>query len=344
MQYTTLGKTGVIVSKICFGTMTFGGKGFWESIGRQTQEEANKLIAASYEEGVNFIDTANVYSEGESEKLLGKAIIELAIPRQELFIATKVRGTMGKGKNQVGLTRLHIMDSVNDSLKRLQLDHIDLLYTHGVDLITPFEETMRALEDVVRAGKVRYIGCCNIPAWMVAKANGISENMGWNKFDALQYYYTIAGRDVEREIIPLAKSEGLALMPWSPLAGGFLTGKYTRENQKAEGDTRRNSFDFPPVDKEKAYDIIDKMAEIAKGHNATVAQIALAWLLHRKAVTSVIIGAKNNEQLKDNLKSVDIKLTEEEMTILDKVSKLPKEYPQWMVERQNSDRFDDGKR
>ena len=339
MEYTTLGKTGIIVSKLCLGAMTFGGKGFWEAIGRQTQEEVNKLIKTSYDAGVNFIDTANVYSEGESERMLGIALKMLELPRQELFIATKVRGLMGKGKNQVGLTRLHIMDSVNDSLKRLQFDHIDLLYIHGVDVITPIEETMRGLEDVVSSGKVRYIGCCNIPAWMVTKANGISDKHGWNKFDALQYYYTIAGRDIERELVPMAESEGLALMPWSPLAGGFLTGKYTRSNQKAEGNTRRNSFDFPIINKEKAYDIIDKMAEIAKAHHATIAQIALAWLLHRKAVTSVIIGARNNEQLMDNLKSVDIKLSLEELNILDKVSELVKEYPQWMVQRQNIERI-----
>jgi aryl-alcohol dehydrogenase-like predicted oxidoreductase len=231
------------------------------------------------------------------------------------------------------------MDSVNDSLKRLQFDHIDLLYIHGVDIITPLEETMRGMEDVVRSGKVRYIGCCNIPAWMVTKANGISEKNAWNKFDALQYYYTIAGRDAEREIVPMAKSEGLALMSWSPLAGGFLTGKYTRNNQKAEGDTRRNAFDFPPVNKEKAYDIIDKMSEIAKEHQATAAQIALAWLLHKEAVTSIIIGAKTKEQLGDNLKSVDIKLSPEELSVLDKISEPVKEYPQWMIERQNSERL-----
>jgi len=338
MEYTTLGKTGVIVSKLCFGTMTFGGRGFWEAIGKQTMEEVNKLIATAYEAGINFIDTANVYSEGESERLLGNAISTLGLPRQELFVATKVRGQMGNGKNQVGLTKLHIMDSVNDSLRRLQLEHIDLLYIHGVDVITPIEETMRGLEDVVRSGKVRYIGCCNIPAWMVTKANGLADKHGWNKFVALQYYYTIAGRDVERELVPMAESEGLALMPWSPLAGGFLTGKYTRGNQKAEGDTRRNAFDFPPVNKEKAYDIMDKMAEVAKDHNATIAQIALAWLLHRKAVTSIIIGAKTDDQLKDNLKSVDIKLTSEELSVLDKASALVKEYPQWMMERQNGER------
>lgn len=339
MEYTTLGKTGVIVSRICLGSMTFGGKGYWEAIGRQSQDEVNKLIRTSYNAGVNFIDTANVYSEGESEKMLGIALSTMKLPRQELFIATKVRGQVGKGKNEVGLTRLHIMDSVNDSLKRLQLDHIDLLYIHGVDIITPLEETMRGLEDVVRSGKVRYIGCCNIPAWMVTKANGISDKHGWNKFDALQYYYTIAGRDVEREIVPMAESEGLALMPWSPLAGGFLTGKYTRSNQKAEGDTRRNAFDFPPVNKEKAYDIIDKIAEIAKEHKASVAQIALAWLLHLKAVTSVIIGARTNEQLTENLKSVEIILTTEELSILDTVSQPVVEYPQWMIKRQNSERL-----
>lgn len=338
MKYNLLGNTGVLVSELCLGAMTFGGRGYWEAIGKLQQDAVNDLVKSSIDKGINFIDTANVYSEGLSEMLLGKSLKSLGIDRQKVVIATKLRGRVGDGANQVGLSRLHIADSVNDSLKRLEMDYVDLLYIHGVDTLTPLEETMRGLEDVVRAGKVRYLGISNHPAWMVAKANGIADKMGWTRFDALQNYYSIAGRDVEREIVPMAQSEGIGLMPWSPLAGGFLSGKYTRNNEKA-GDSRRDSFDFPPIDKEKAYDIIDVMIEIGKTHNASAARVALAWLLNKPAVTSVIIGAKKQEQLADNIAATELTLSKEEMERLDEVSELPSEYPGWMVERQNQGRM-----
>ncbi len=338
MKYKEFGKTGVLVSELCLGAMTFGGRGFWKAIGELPQEEVNELVKTSFDHEINFIDTANVYSEGLSELLLGKAIKGLGLERQKLVIATKLRGRVGSGVNQTGLSRLHIADAINDSLKRLDMDYVDLLYIHGVDMITPLEETMRGLEDVVRSGKVRYLGISNHPAWMVVKANGIAEKQGWTKFDALQNYYSIASRDLEREIIPMALSEGLALMPWSPLAGGFLSGKYTRDTQKA-GDSRRDEFDFPPVDKEKAYDIIDLMQQIGKDHGVSVARVALAWLLHKKAVTSVIIGAKHKEQLLDNIAATELQLSTDEMQKLDAISELKPEYPGWMLERQNSDRI-----
>ena len=333
MKYNQLGKTGVLVSELCLGAMTFGGKGYWEAIGQLQQDEVNNLIKASIDQGINFIDTATAYSEGLSETLLGKAIKDLGIDRQQVVIATKVRLRMGPGANQVGLSRLHIMDSVNDSLQRLGLSHIDLLYIHGVDPITPLEETMRGLEDVVRSGKVRYLGISNHPAWMVVKANSFAENMGWSKFVASQNYYSIAGRDVEREIIPMAISEGISIMPWSPLAGGFLSGKFTRNNLIA-GDSRRDNFDFPPIDKEKAYDIIDVMLKIGKDHGVSAAQVALAWLLAKPTVTSIIIGAKKQEQLKDNLASLKLQLPTDDMQKLDDISALKPEYPGWMVGRQ----------
>jgi aryl-alcohol dehydrogenase-like predicted oxidoreductase len=333
MEYKQLGKTGVLVSELCLGAMTFGGKGMWEAIGKMQQDEVNKLIKTSIDSGINFIDTANAYSEGLSEILLGNALKQLGINRQQIFIATKVRLRMGPGANQVGLSRLHIADSINDSLQRLQLQHIDLLYIHGVDPLTAIEETMRGLEDVVHSGKVRYLGISNHPAWMVVKANSYAEKMGWTKFVALQNYYSIAGRDIEREIVPMALSEGLSLMPWSPLAGGFLSGKFTRHNEKA-GDSRRDNFDFPPVNKAKAYDIIDLMLEIGKQHNASVAQVALAWMLKKRAVTSIIIGAKRQEQLIDNIAATNLYLTIEETKKLDDISALAPEYPGWMVERQ----------
>jgi aryl-alcohol dehydrogenase-like predicted oxidoreductase len=340
MKYKPLSNTGVLVSELCLGAMTFGGKGFWKAIGEQNQEEVNQLVKTAVDKGVNFIDTANVYSEGLSELLLGKALHELGIHRQQVVIATKLRGRMGEGVNQVGLSRLHIADSVNDSLQRLNMDHIDLLYIHGVDLITPLEETMRGLEDAVRSGKVRYLGISNHPAWMVVKANGIAACMGWTKFVALQNYYTIATRDVEREIVPMALSERLALMPWSPLAGGFLSGKFTRRNDRA-GNRRRDEFDFPPINKEKAYDIIDLMATIAGNHKSSVAQVALAWLRYKPAVTSTIIGAKNIAQLLDNLASVDLSLSYDEMQQLDELSAPVTEYPAWMLERQGQEGYRD---
>ena len=338
MKYNQLGKTGVLVSELCLGTMTFGGKGYWQAIGQLPQDDVNQLVKTSVDQGINFIDTANAYSEGLSETLLGQSLIDLGINRQQVVIATKVRLRMGAGANQVGLSRLHIIDSVNNSLERLKLSHIDLLYIHGVDFLTPLEETMRGLEDVVRSGKVRYIGISNHPAWMVTKANGFADKMGWTKFVASQNYYSIAARELEREILPMATSEGIGVMPWSPLAGGFLSGKYTRKNEIA-GDSRRDSFDFPPVNKPKAYDIIDVMAEVGKKHEVSVARVALAWLLHKKTVTSVIIGAKRKEQLLDNIAATQLSLTDDDMQKLDAVSALSPEYPGWMLERQMQNRL-----
>jgi aryl-alcohol dehydrogenase-like predicted oxidoreductase len=337
MKYNFLGNTGLVVSELCFGAMTFGGSGIWEAIGKVKQEGVNDLIKTVVESGINFIDTANVYSYGESETLLGQSIKDLGLTRDELVIATKVRGRMSESVNNVGLSRYHIFQSVDASLKRLQLDHVDILYVHGVDPKTPVEETVRALNDIVITGKVRYIAVCNWPAWMVMKAIGIAEKHGWNKFVGLQYFYSLSGRDIEREIVPLATDQNLAIMPWSPLAGGFLSGKYNRANEKA-GDSRRDTFDFPPINKEKSYDIIDVINEIGKQHKVSAAQIALAWVRLQKGVTSTIIGAKNVDQLNDNIKSVDIELSVNELKRIDEVSTLPKEYPGWMVERQSADR------
>jgi aryl-alcohol dehydrogenase-like predicted oxidoreductase len=339
MKYNLLGNTGLLVSEICFGTMTFGGGGggIWSNIGKTQQDEVNSLMKTVVDAGINFIDTANVYSFGESETLLGQSIRDLGLNRSELVIATKVRGRMSAGINNVGLSRFHIFQSVDESLKRLQLDHIDILYVHGVDPKTPVEETVRALNDIVLTGKVRYIAICNWPAWLVMKALGIADKHGWNKFAGLQYFYSLSGRDIEREIVPLAADQNLAIMPWSPLAGGFLSGKYTRDTEKA-GGARRDVFDFPPINKEKSYDIIDVLGDISKQHKVSVAQVALTWVRLQKGITSTIIGAKNIDQLNDNLKSVQIELSGDELKKLDEASALPKEYPGWMVERQAADR------
>lgn len=338
MKYNTLGKTGVLVSELCLGAMTFGGKGYWEAIGRLPEDEVTLLVKTALDSGINFIDTANAYSEGLSEILLGKALKSLGVSRSAIVIATKVRLRMGPEANQVGLSRLHISDSVNESLERMQLSHIDLLYIHGVDPITPLEETMRGLEDVVRSGKVRYLGISNHPAWMVMKANAIADKMGWTKFVASQNFYSIASRDIEREIVPMALSEGIGIMPWSPLAGGFLSGKFTRNIEKA-GDSRRDTFDFPLINKTKAYDIIDVMNKIGKDHNVSGARVALAWLLTKPGVTSIIIGAKKKDQLIDNIESTKLQFTGEEMVQLEAVSALSQEYPAWMVNRQMSGRY-----
>lgn len=338
MNYNLLGNTGVLVSEICLGTMTFGGEGYWKAMGTLQQDAVNDILRTAADNGINFIDTANVYSFGQSETLLGQAIKSLGLSRSELIIATKLRGRMGEGRNQVGLGRLQIMQQLEGSLKRLQLDHVDLYQIHGFDPITPLEETMRGLEDVVRSGKVRYIGCSNLAAWQVMKANGIADKHGWTKFVSTQNYYSIAGRDLENEIVPMVKDQQMAILPWSPLAGGFLSGKYTRENKPA-GDSRRLGFDFPPVNQEKAYDIIEAMQPIAEAHGVSVARIALAWVLAKPGVTSVIIGAKNTDQLMDNIQAAELTLTPEQLAQLDAVSAMPKPYPQWMIERQGGDRF-----
>jgi aryl-alcohol dehydrogenase-like predicted oxidoreductase len=339
MRYRPLGGTGQFVSEICLGTMTFaGGAGFWRAIGTLDQQAANALVARALEAGVNFLDTADVYSEGQSEVMLGQALRDLKVAREDVIVATKVRGRTGPGANSVGLSRGHIMDQVTGSLQRLQLDHIDLYQIHGFDPVTPLEETLRALDDCVARGYVRTIGCSNLAAWQIMKALGISERRGFARFETVQAYYTIAGRDLEREILPLVEDQGLGVMVWSPLAGGLLSGKFTREGSKPN-DSRRSSFDFPPVDKARAFDIIDTMRPIAEAHGATVARVALAWLLRRKGVMSVIIGAKTVEQLNDNLAATKLELSAEQIDELDRVSALNPEYPGWMLARMSDQRI-----
>ena len=324
MKYRRLANTGVYVSELCLGAMTFGGQ--WPVIGALGQPEADQLVHRSLDAGVNFFDTANVYSLGDSEQILGKA---LGRKRHEVILATKVRTRMGPGPNQVGLSRLSILQEVEASLTRLGTDYIDLYQIHNVDPDTPIEETLAALTDLVRAGKVRYIGCSNLAAWQLMQALGVSRQRGLEEFKTTQSYYSIVGRELEREMIPLSNDQHIGLLVWSPLAGGFLTGKFTRDGTSDAG-ARRASFEFPPIDKERAYDIVDAMQPIAESHNASVAQIAIAWLLHQPAVTSVIIGAKRLDQLDDNLAAVDVTLSDDELGRLDDVSRLCVEYPDWM--------------
>jgi aryl-alcohol dehydrogenase-like predicted oxidoreductase len=339
MQYKKFGNTGLFVSELCLGTMTFGGDGpVWSQIGTVQQKDAEQLIGRALDAGINFIDTANTYSQGRSEIITGQALKNLKIPREKVVVATKVFGeTNPANVNGRGASRLHILDGIKASLKRLQLDHIDLYQIHGFDIATPIEETMRALDTLVQHGHVRYIGVSNWAAWQIMKALGIAERLGLARFESLQAYYTIAGRDLEREIIPLLNSEKLGLMVWSPLAGGLLSGKYARDEKKAEGN-RRATFDFPPVNVERAFDCIDVMRRIADDRKVSVAQVALAWLLHQQAVTSVIVGAKRLEQLDDNIAATEIHLNNEELDALNEVSTLPPEYPGWMFDFQGKPR------
>jgi Predicted oxidoreductases (related to aryl-alcohol dehydrogenases) len=340
MKYKTLGDTGLLVSTVCFGAMTFhGGNGLFKMIGGTQQDEADQLIKACVDSGVNFFDTADVYSEGGSEEMLGQSIRNLGIQRKDVVIATKCFGRVGPGHNDIGASRKHIIEAVDASLRRLQTDYIDLYQIHGTDSVTPLEEQLRALDTLVNQGKVRYVGCSNWAAWKLQRALDVSEFKNLARLDTLQAYYSIAGRDIERELVPLMEHSKTGLLVWSPLAGGLLSGKFSRENQKPE-NSRRSSFDFPLVDKERVWKILDVINPIAKEQGCTPARIALAWLLAKPVVTSVIIGAKNITQLEDNIGAVDVELTPFQLAALDEVSELPPEYPGWMIPFQAQDRLD----
>jgi aryl-alcohol dehydrogenase-like predicted oxidoreductase len=329
MKYKTLGNTGLKVSEICLGAMTFGGNGIYKAIGELGQAEADELVRLSVDSGVNFFDTANVYSAGQSEEILGQSLINLGIPRDSMVIATKVRAPMGGGPNDSGLSRKHILQQVEASLRRLKTDYIDLYQTHSYDPETPIEETLQTLDHLVRSGKVRYIGASNLTAWQLMKELAVSARNGWEQFVSLQAYYSLAGRDIERELIPLLQDQRLGLMVYSPLAAGMLTGKYTRENEGRAGG-RRDKSSFLQVDKERAYKIITLLHPMAAAKNATLAQLSLAWLLYQPAVTSIIAGARTLAQLRDNLKATDIQFTDGELKQLAEVSALPVEYPGWI--------------
>lgn len=340
MRYNQLGRTGMFVSEICLGTMTFGAANetdFWGRIAGVEQDAADRIVERSLAAGVNFIDTANVYSFGESERILGRSLKNLGVRRQDVVIATKAHGSMGSGPNDRGSSRGHIMDAVEASLERLQTDHIDLYQLHGTDTVTPIDETLRALDDLVSRGLVRYVGVSNWQAWRIAKALGISGQKGFARFQTVQSYYSIAGRDLEREIVPLLEEEKLGLMVWSPLAGGLLSGKYG-PGAPGNGEGRRAGFNFPPVDEDRAWKAVAVMREVAAKHGASVATVALAYVLAKPFVMSVIIGAKRMEQLDQNLAAALLELDAEDIARLDEASALPAEYPGWMLERQAAGR------
>jgi aryl-alcohol dehydrogenase-like predicted oxidoreductase len=340
MRYNQLGRTGMFVSEICLGTMTFGsseGPGQWAQIASVEQESADRIIERSLAAGVNFIDTADVYSLGMSERILGQSLKNLGVRRQDVVIATKTHGVMGPGPNERGASRGHIMDSVEQSLERLQTDHIDLYQIHGTETVATVDETLRALDDLVSRGMVRYIGVSNWQAWRIAKALGVSDKKDYARFETVQAYYSIAGRDLERDIVPLMEEEKLGLMVWSPLAGGLLSGKYG-PGAPGNGEGRRATFNFPPVNEERAWAAVAAMREIAAKHDTGVATVALAYVLSRPFVMSVIIGASRMEQLEQNLAATRISLDQDDLARLDEVSRLAPEYPGWMVERQTQGR------
>jgi aryl-alcohol dehydrogenase-like predicted oxidoreductase len=336
MKMNFLGNSGIKVSELCFGAMTFGGKGYWRTIGEVEQHDANDIVAMAIDSGINFFDTADVYSEGLSEQILGKA---LGSKRKEIILATKVRGRTGKGPNDIGLSRSHIIENCNTSLIRLGTDYIDLYQVHNFDAFTPLEETLSALDNLVREGKVRYIGASNFSGWQLMKALAVSEKHNLEKFVTLQAFYSLIARDLENELVPLCLDQKLGILPWSPLGGGFLTGKYRRGAKRPENARRADKENqFLKFDEEQGFDIIDELEKIAKNQNATVAQCALNYLLRKPAVTSVIIGAKTKEQLADNLGTSKWQMTPEQVKRLDEVSILPRVYPYWMQHMMSADR------
>jgi aryl-alcohol dehydrogenase-like predicted oxidoreductase len=329
MRYNPLGRTGLFVSELALGTMTFGENDPWGRIGVLDQPSAQALVARALESGINLFDTADVYSGGQSESILGKSLKNLAVKREDVVIATKVFGPQGEGPNARGASRAHIVAAVQASLQRLELDYIDLYQIHGFDVATPIEETVRALETLVQHGLVRYVGVSNWAAWQLMKALGIADRLGIGRVASLQAYYSLAGRDVEREIVPMLQSEGVGLLVWSPLAGGLLSGKFARGTP--EGDHRRATLDFPPVDPARADAVITAMRPMAEARRVSVASIALAWLLDQPAVTSVLVGAKRIEQLEDNIAATHVVLSPEELARLDGLSRSSPEYPGWMA-------------
>ncbi len=335
MKYRALGHSGMVVSEMALGGVTFGGsEGFWQNVGQLGESEVESLVGTALDAGVNLLDTADAYSQGESEILLGKALNNLARPRDQVVVTTKVWARMGPGPNQAGLSRLHIMHAVEESLRRLDLSHIDLYVLHGWDPLTPWEETLSALDDLVQSGKVRYLGFSNLPAWMAMKALALQADNGWHRFINGQVYYSLPGRYIERELVPFAIDQGVGITAWGPLAAGLLSGKYDLDGESQPENARRTHVDFPPVNRARARACLDAMSDIAARHDASLAQVAIAWLLHKDHVASVIVGVRTIEQLRDNLAATEVSLTEDDMAALDQASELPGEYPGWMLEYQ----------
>ena len=333
MKINNLGRSGLRVSELCLGTMTFGGKGFYKDAGSIKLTEAKKIVIEAIDNGINFFDTADIYSFGASEEMLGKA---LGKKRDEVVICTKAFFNKDKTPNKKGSSRKHIIEACEASLKRLNTEYIDVYIMHAYDINTPLDETLSAMDDLIRWGKVRYIGCSNYTAWQLMKALSISDVRGLERFSVTQSYYSIVSRELENEIIPLCLDQNLGITLWSPLAGGFLTGEYRKDNQKKLFDKIKNSPFIPQFDVNKGFEIIEKLDEIAKNRNVDIAQVAINYIASKKGITSVIFGIQNIKQLKDNISTVGWDLDEEEIKILDEVSEPPELYPHWYQNRINN--------
>jgi aryl-alcohol dehydrogenase-like predicted oxidoreductase len=330
MQYTRLGDTGLVVSRMAFGAMTFGSsQGIFASVAKVQQDLATELVAKAIDAGINFFNTADVYTGGQSEQMLGKA---LGGRRKDVVIATKVGFRSGEALIHQGLSRRHILDSADESLQRLGTDYLDVYLVHRMDPLTPVEESLEALDFLVKQGKVRYVGFSNWPAWFASKAVGLQKQHGWARFRAAEMYYSLVGRDIEHEVVPFVKDAGIGVMVWSPLAGGFLTGKYTRENPAGDGG-RLTGFDMLPYDREKGHTVVDRLRAIGQAHQASPAQVALAWLLAKPYVTSILLGANKMSQLEDNLGASVVQLTAAEIAELDEITAPGAVYPNWFTAR-----------
>jgi aryl-alcohol dehydrogenase-like predicted oxidoreductase len=337
MRYNRLGQSGLVVSELCLGAMTFGNKpsGFFQH--DLDQAGSTALVKQALDGGINFIDTANLYTAGQSEEFVGGALKALGVARNQVVVATKGMGPMGEGPNDAGTSRYHLLHQIDASLARLGLDHVDLYQIHGWDPNCGMEEALRAMEDIIRSGRARYIGVSNWAAWQIAKALGIAERRGWDKFVSLQAFYTVANRELERELVPMLQSEGLGLMVWSPLAGGLLSGKYALgDDNKTQGEGRRAKIDFPRIDKQLAFDLVEAMRPMAESRGITVSAVAIAWLLHQDVVSTVIVGARRADQLTENLAASDVELTADELAPLDVLGEPEPEYPGWAIASQNT--------
>jgi aryl-alcohol dehydrogenase-like predicted oxidoreductase len=337
MQYRQLGRTGLRVSTLTLGTMGFGGTGWATPVGKIDVDGAREEIAIAKDAGVNMIDTADVYSEGLAEEILGKA---LGNTRDEWLIATKVRMSMGEGPNDAGLSRHHVIRGAEASLRRLGTDYIDLFQLHEWDGHTPLDETLGALDDLVRSGKVRYIGCSNYGAWQMMKALGVSDQRNLERFASNQLYYSLQSRDIETEIVPACVDQGVGILVWSPLAGGLLSGKYRRGVDAPAASRHLTDWSEPPVyDEDKLYDTIDLAVKIGESHGVSAAQVSLAYIAQKPGITSIVVGARTADQLRDNLAAADLSLSDDEIKALDDVSGSPLSYPFWHQRNNSTDRL-----
>lgn len=335
MRYNRLGTTGLFVSELCLGTMTFGKpEAKYAAAGGLEQPEVTKIMGRAIAAGINFIDTADVYSGGQAEEMIGRAVKALDVGRSDLVIATKAGHAIGPGLNDAGNSRAHLMRQVKESLRRLDTDYIDLYQLHGWDPATPVEEALRALDDMVTQGYVRYVGVSNWAAWQVAKASSLCGRGNFARLQSYQGYYSLVGRDVERELLPMLAAEALSMVVFSPLAGGYLTGKYRDENHTG----RRASIPFPPVDESRGISVLQAMDTISRARGISMEAVALAWLRHQPTVTSIVLGVTRVEQLEANLACVDVDLSAEEIDRLNDASALPMEYPGWMIANGSAER------